>query len=62
MIHFKFSESDNRYLFLKCDSKYDHLQIQKLKEHMNLIDPICYLPTYTGPRYTQDFLIHKTNQ
>ena len=56
MIHFKFSESDNRYLFLKCDSKYDHLQIQKLKEHMNLIDPICYLPTYTGPRYTQDFL------
>lgn len=56
MIHFKFSESDNRYLFLKCDSKFDHLQIQKLKEHMNLIDPICYLPTYTGPRFTQDFL------
>ena len=23
---------------------------------MNLIDPVCYLPTYTGPRFTQDFL------
>jgi superfamily II DNA or RNA helicase len=56
MIHFKFNEADPRYLFLKCDTKYDHLQIEKLKQHINLVDPICYLPTYTGPRFTQDFL------
>lgn len=27
-----------------------------LIEHMNLVDPICYLPTYTGPKYTEDFI------
>lgn len=60
MIHFKFSDTDNRYLFLKCDSKYDQLQMEKLKQHINLIDPICYLPTYNGPKFTQDFLFEYT--
>lgn len=56
MIHFIFTEKDTRYLFLKYDSKYDEINLKKLKEHLNLVDPICYLPTYSGPPYTQDFL------
>lgn len=56
MIHFIFTEKDTRYLFLKYDSEYDEINIKKLKEHLNLVDPICYLPTYSGPPYTQDFL------
>lgn len=56
MIHFIFTERDTRYLFLKYDSEYDEINIKKLKEHLNLVDPICYLPTYSGPPYTQDFL------
>lgn len=56
MIHFIFTEKDTRYLFLKYDSEYDEINLKKLKEHLNLVDPICYLPTYSGPPYTQDFL------
>ena len=56
MIHFIFTERDTRYLFLKYDSEYDEINLKKLKEHLNLVDPICYLPTYSGPPYTQDFL------
>ena len=56
MIHFIFTEKDTRYLFLKYDSEYDEINLNKLKEHLNLVDPICYLPTYSGPPYTQDFL------
>lgn len=56
MIHFIFTEKDTRYLFLKYDSEYDEINLKKLKEHLNLVDPICYLPTYSGPSYTQDFL------
>ena len=50
------NEKDTRYLFLKYDSEYDEINLKKLKEHLNLVDPICYLPTYSGPPYTQDFL------
>lgn len=56
MIHFVFSESDTRYLFLKYDSEYDEINLKKLKDHINLTDPICYLSTYHGPPFTQDFL------
>ena len=56
MIHIKFTEQDNRYLFLKVDNKTDVFWMNKLKDHLNLTDPVCYLPTYTGPPFTQDFL------
>ena len=75
MIHFTFSDKDNRYLFLKCDRTADeYMQVYEpdvkkyvtkhvfdmLKKHINLVDPICYLPTYTGPRFTQDFIFDYT--
>lgn len=56
MIHFVFTEQDTRYLFLKFDTKDDEKNLKKLKDHINLIDPICYLPTYTGIPFTQDFI------
>ena len=56
MIHFKFSENDQRYVFLKCDTKQDEVNIGNLIKHINLVDPICYLPTYRGIPYTQDFI------
>ena len=56
MIHFVFTEQDTRYVFLKFDNKDDERNLKKLKDHINLIDPICHLPTYTGIPYTQDFL------
>ena len=67
MIHFIFSEQDRRYLFLKCDSEEDEIWLASnkkhanLTDHLNLVDPICYLATYTGPPFTQDFLF-KYNQ
>ena len=56
MIHFLFSEQENRYLFLKYDNRDDERSIKKLCEHINLIDPICHLPTYTGIPYRQEFI------
>ena len=71
MLHFNFSDTDNRYLFLKCDFTEDeyyeeyerdvkkyvrHHVFDGLKKHINLVDPICYLPTYSGPHFTQDFI------
>lgn len=56
MIHFVFTDKEPRYLFLKIDDKEDKKNIKKLEEHLNLIDPICYLKTYSGPKFTQDFL------
>ena len=56
MIHFKFSENDTRYVFLKCDTRQDEIHIGNLIKHINLVDPICYLPTYKGIPYTQDFI------
>lgn len=60
MIHFVFSEQDTRYLFLKPDGPDDIKKLKLLKEHINLTDPICYLPTYSGPPFTQDFLFEYT--
>lgn len=56
MIHFVFSDKSKQYLFLKVDNSKDVENICKLKSHLNLVDPICYLKTYTGLPYTQDFL------
>ena len=56
MIHFVFSNQDNRYLFLKFDNKEDEKWLKKLKDHINLVDPMCYLPTYNGIPFTQDFI------
>lgn len=56
MVHFVFSDKSNQYLFLKVDNSKDIENICKLKSHLNLVDPICYLKTYTGLPYTQDFL------
>ena len=62
MIHFIFSEQDPRYLFLKFDTDEDDLWLRSnpkhinLTDHINLVDPTCYLKTYKGPKFTQDFL------
>ena len=56
MIHFTFSTKDNRYLFLKFDNDSDYETLLKLQKAINLVDPICYLPQYTGMPFTQDFL------
>lgn len=60
MIHFVFSEQDARYLFLKFDNEDDRKNLRRLKEHINLVDPICYLATYSGIPFTQDFLFEYT--
>ena len=62
MIHFIFSEKDPRYLFLKFDNPDDDIWLRSnpkhinLTDHINLVDPTCYLKTYKGPKFTQDFL------
>lgn len=57
MIHFKFSEKDQRYLFLTYDTELEYeILHSKLKEYLNLVDPRCYLKNYSGPIFTQDFL------
>lgn len=71
MIHFVFSDSETRYLFLKADFSNEelirHVDKETKKEyyrhvfddlidHINLVDPICYLKTWTGPPFTQDFI------
>ena len=57
MIHFIFTPMDRRYLFLKADTELEHSIIKnKLMEVINLTDPICYLPTYTGIPFKQEFL------
>lgn len=75
MIHFTFSDKDSRYLFLKCDRTPDEYMsvyepdikkyvskhvFETLKKHINLTDPICFLPTYKGPHFTQDFIFDYT--
>ena len=71
MIHFVFSDQDVRYLFLKCDNTPEELirfvdkktkkeywkhAFDALRDHINLVDPMCYLKTWTGPPITQDFI------
>ena len=78
MIHFVFSDKDNRYLFLKCDKTDDELVecidketkrkyykhvFDTLCDHINLVDPVCYHNTWTGPPFTQDYIWkYKTTQ
>lgn len=57
MIHFKFTDKDPRYLFLKYDTKADRTALVHLRDEvMNLTDPVCFLPSYKGFPFTQDFL------
>ena len=56
MLHFKFSDKDQRYLFIKCDNATDVKCMRATQKWINLVDPICYLPTWSGPPITQDFL------
>ena len=57
MIHFVFSPLDRRYLFLKYDTDLDyHILHDNLMDVLNLTDPICYLPTYSGIPFKQEFL------
>lgn len=56
MVHFLFSDKDSRYLYLKVDSPAEYDIFDKLIEHINLVDPKCYLSSYTGPKFTQDFI------
>lgn len=56
MIHFCFTEKDPRYLFLKYDNETDLKCLRITQKYVNLVDPICYLPTYTGIPFTQDVL------
>lgn len=71
MIHFIFIEQDKRFLFLKCDHTDDELVrkidrdtkkafyihvFDALIEHMNLVNPRCYLKTWSGPKFTEDFI------
>ena len=64
MIHFVFAKQDQRYLFLKHDNEEDLINLKKLKEHINLVDPIAYLPQFQakhqGPPPTQDFIYSYT--
>ena len=52
MIHFKFTEKDNRYLFIKYDNDKDLKDLRALKSYINLVNPICYLPTFRGIPFT----------
>ena len=52
MIHFKYSDKANQYVFLKVDDDNDLKAIGKHKDKMNLVDPICYLTSYQGTPYT----------
>ena len=57
MIHFVFSEKDRRYAFIKCDTELDHTIIRNnLFDVINKVDPVCYLPTFKGDAFTQDFI------
>lgn len=56
MIHFKFNDNDQRYLFLVPDDNTDIAICRKLMKEINLVDPICNLPTYKGPIFTNDYI------
>ena len=57
MIHFNFNPDDLRFLFLTYDNVKDKTNLGLLKKHLNLVDPICYLPTWGNrPKQTRDFL------
>ena len=66
MIHFIFTEKEPRYLFLKYDKPEDDKWLKSclgsrnkhpnLTDHINLVDPRCYLKNYKGELKTEDFL------
>ncbi len=56
MIQFKYTDKASQYIFIKTTDEKDMKSINKLKEKLNLTDPVCYLKTYTGVPFTQDFL------
>lgn len=56
MIHFKFNPSDNRYIFIVPETKDDIKSCQALVKSVNLVDPICYLSSYKGPTFTNDYI------
>lgn len=61
MIHFVFSEKDKRWVFLKYDTEFEYTIIkEKLFEVINQVDPVCYLKTYKGDPFKQEFLYEYT--
>lgn len=63
MIHFIVSPADTRYLWLKGDDEFDEQHITEFTEHCNLIDPVCYLPSWGNrPKITQDFVFKYIQQ
>lgn len=56
MIHFKFNPKDSRYIFIVPDTKDDIKVCQALVKMVNLVDPICYLSSYKGPVFTNDYI------
>ena len=62
MIHFKFNDNDSRYLFLIPDDKTDIAICRKLLKEVNLVDPICNLPKYKGPIFTNDYIWEYTQK
>ena len=56
MIHYTFNDNDCRYLFLTCDNNTYIANCRKLMKHLNLINPICHLPSYRGPQFTDDYI------
>lgn len=61
MIHFRYNNQDNRFLFLVPDNDYDNTCCQNLLNYVNLIDPICFLPSYGNrPKFTNDYIFSFT--
>ena len=71
MVHFVFTEQDTRFVYLKADFKeeeyiwYTERGAKKptrfhifdwLIKKINLIDPLCFRPTFKGIPYTVDFI------
>lgn len=66
MIHLAFSDKDPRYVYFKIDedkingtngqNNDDLVTMSLLMRYINIVDPICFLPTYKGLPFTQDFV------
>lgn len=62
MIQFVFNEANTRFLFLRGETNEDQTNLIRLKNYLNLVDPICYLKTFSGIPFTQDFLYEYRQQ
>lgn len=62
MVHFVFNDNDNRYLFLKADGAKDTAEIRKMMKTINLVDPVCLLPSYKGQIFTNDYIWEYTQK